>query len=92
MSEQVLLIQEAIVDAIYRFDFHEASTLFPELADILAKYCSLLSVRELEFLNQILDKMLDAFQHHDFQLVADMMQYELRPFIQDTSAREGGHP
>ncbi len=81
MKEQVNLLIDAIQQHLFNDHLCEFSNYFAELPNLCEKiFPELASAYHSQF-NQILLALLQAYENKDYLLVADLLEFELKPCL-----------
>ncbi|MDU4959247.1 MAG: hypothetical protein E6X17_01085 [Sporomusaceae bacterium] len=74
-----LIAESQLAIFSYRLDLF--TERFLELIDLLTAGMQSLTVEEQENLNSVLQVLLTAYEGKDYLLVADLLEFELKPLI-----------
>lgn len=80
--ERVLVAINKLQDTVFDYQIINISDDFINLVNVLEYITPYISVNTMEtYNNWVLLPMLRAFENQDYLLLADLAEYELKPFI-----------
>lgn len=71
-----------IQEKIFRNQFKEVQADVVSGSELLANVASLLSEKDLKVYNEIILEILLSIQKSDLLLLADLLEFKLKPFLQ----------
>jgi hypothetical protein len=72
---------DAIQEKIFQYDVKETGSMLAGLIEQLSSLLPGLEEQRITDLNDILSTMMAALQNADYLLVADLLKYELEPYV-----------
>lgn len=79
--EQLLLLIDEIQDDIFAYRIEKVSSTMIRLAEGLTGWIKTLSSNEQTVVNPVLKAIIDSYAKKDFLLVADLLEFELKPLL-----------
>ena len=79
--EQLVLLIDEIQDDIFAYHIEKVSTAMIRLAETLTTWIKTLSAKEQTAVNPVLKAIIDSYANKDFLLVADLLEFELKPLL-----------
>lgn len=72
---------EEIQNAIFAYEIERFTNQFVKLTDLLIAGMQGLSAQDQAVLNPVLNAILASYEHKDYLLLADLLEYELKPLL-----------
>ncbi len=81
-KEKIMKEISGFQESFFAGKFSVLGERFANLADDLSVFCACLTSEEQSGLIELLNPILTAYAAQDYLLVADLLEYTLRPFIE----------
>ena len=81
---------EKVQEAVFSYEFVAVGQEFSDGIGLLAELANNLTEKNLDIFNEIIAMALEAQQGQDYLLLADILEYKLKPFVNACAKQTSG--